>query len=183
MGNEIALHGYSHKKNEFGFAIPLPLPSLKAQKELLGMGKEYLQNLMGEPPIGFRAPFYRTNNLTAAALASMGFKYDSSKTVFKPAHGTNFRFRTRTSPRLTKIGSIVEIPVTGDYTYSLDDSCFQRRLRQAKRDFNWVKGLDGIFVMNNHLQRSGMLALKFLSALTAELRDETDFVRIMDLIY
>jgi len=181
-GHEIALHGYSHTKNEFGYLIPIPLPGFERQKKLLRMGKEYLQKCLGESPLGFRAPSYRHSKTTLRALVSLDFKYDSSKTVFKPTHGMRFRFKTSLLPNLTKMGPLFEIPVTADYTYNLDATCFKQLLKLARDDFNWIRGLDGIFVVNNHINRSGTLGFKFLRTLIDESRDETDFVRLKDLI-
>ncbi len=180
-GHEIGLHGYSHAKNEFGFIVPIPSPSMDVQRKLLRKGRECLMNEIGEEPVGFRAPDYRHSRLTLQALESLGFKYDSSKSVFKPTGGMRFRFRTGISPGPKRIGTLVEIPVTGDYTNSLDRSCFSRRLARAKADFKWVKKRRGVFVLNCHLQVSGTLGIDFLSSLISELRGDTEFVRLRDL--
>jgi len=181
-GHEIGLHGYDHAKNEFGFLVPVPLPSLEAQCELLRKGRECLRNEIGESPIGFRAPNYRHSWVTLQALRSLGFKYDSSKTVFKPTGGMRFRVRTGISPKPKRIGgTLFEIPVTGDYTNGLDPSCFSLRLARAKADFEWVKKLNGVFVLNCHPQVSGTLAIDFLRRLINELQKDTEFVRLSDL--
>lgn len=181
-GHEIGLHGYSHAKNEFGFIVPVPLPSMEVQCTLLRKGRECLQNEIGESPVGFRAPDYRHSRVTLQALESLGFKYDSSKSVFKPTGGMRFRFRTGISPKPKRIGTLLEIPVTGDYTNGLDRSCFSHRLARAKADFKWVKKLRGVFVLNCHLQVSGTLGIDFLRRLINELHEDTEFVRLRDLI-
>ena len=92
-----------------------------------------------------------------------------------------FRFRTGISPKPKKIGTLFEIPVTGDYTNGLDRSCFSHRLARAKADFKWVKRLNGVFVLNCHLQVSGTLGIDFLRRLINELQKDTEFVRLRDL--
>lgn len=181
-GHEMALHGYRHTNVEFGHIIPIPLPNLERQMELLRMGRKCLQKYTGEIPLGFRAPLYRHSNVTFKALESLGFKYDSSKTIFKPTHGLSIRFRTFLLPKPMKIGDLLEIPVTADYTYNLNVVHFAQLLKHAKADFDWVRELDGIFVLNNHINRSGTIGLKFLHALINEIRHETDFIRLKDLI-
>lgn len=181
-GHEIAMHGCSHTNNEFGYVIPIPFPRFTRQSELLRIGKECLERSLGRPVLGFRAPEYRHSKITLEALASLGFKYDSSKTIHKPTHGIRFRCRTSLLPLVTRIGGLFEIPVTADYTYNLTSAVFSFLLRQAKKDFNWVKSFNGIFVVNNHIDRSGTLGFKFLRALIDEVRHETDFLRLRDLV-
>jgi hypothetical protein len=84
-------------------------------------------------------------------------------------------------PRPVKFGSLFEIPVTADYTYNLDCTSLKKRLKQARSDYDWVKALDGVFVVNNHINRSGRRGLEFLRILIDELH-ESDFVRLKDLI-
>ena len=73
-GHEIGLHGYGHEKNEFGFLVPVPLPSVEVQRELLRKGRECLRNEIGESPVGFRAPNYRHSRLTLQALEKSGLQ-------------------------------------------------------------------------------------------------------------
>lgn len=73
MGHEIASHGYSHKtlynlgQKEFELEIKTSVDLLKS--------------IIGEKPIGFRAPCFSIDNSTKWAfeiLEKYGFKYDSS---------------------------------------------------------------------------------------------------------
>lgn len=181
-GHEIALHGCRHTNNEFGHVLPIPLPGFRRQKELLTIGQEYLRESLGQCALGFRAPQYRHNRMTFNALETLGFKYDSSRTVFKPSHGVRFRFKTRFLPKVTKLGSLCEIPVTGDYAYNLDRGSYEVHLGRAIADFNWTRSIGGTFVVNNHVNRSGRAGLQLLHALIDQLRDETDFVTLRDLV-
>jgi peptidoglycan/xylan/chitin deacetylase (PgdA/CDA1 family) len=180
-GQEIGLHGFSHVKNEFGFAVPIPYPSLRVQCALLEKGRECLRKTLGESPLGFRAPDYRHSRITLQALQRLGFRYDSSKTVFKPTSAMRFRFRTGFAPKPIKMAGLYEIPVTADYTINLNHDCFARRLARAVGDFNWVRKSRGVFVVNTHLQVAGQLGIEFLRQLINELRGETEFVRLIDL--
>ena len=75
---------------------------------------------------------------------------------------------------------VVEIPVSGDYTYSLKPSDFSDFLRIAIRDFESVKSRQGVFVLNNHPQRLGGAGYRFLRALVKKLSKRTDFLRLCD---
>ncbi len=179
-GHELALHGYSHAKNEFGFVVPIPLPRLDRQKELLRNGLDRFSNCLGVRPSGFRAPGYKHSKVTLRALADLGFRYDSSRTVFKPA-ASHFRLKTRTGPKLGRVGSIYEIPVIGDYAFNLLPGNFEQCLKRAVEDFHWAERLDGIFVVTHHINRATSIGLKFLSTLIHELRGKTDFLTLTEL--
>jgi len=75
---------------------------------------------------------------------------------------------------------VVEIPVSGDYTYSLKPSDFSDFLRIAMRDFEWVKSREGVFVLNNHPQRLSGAGYRFLRTLVKKLSKRTDFLRLCD---
>ena len=183
-GHELALHGYRHTKNEFGCLYPIPLPfpfpTLKKQKERLEKGVKELMNLTGVRPLGFRAPFYLHNNVTLKALSSLGFCYDSSATIFKPTHGMRLRLRWLRNFKPFVTEGVVEIPVSGDYTYSLKDSDFSDFLRRAMRDFEWIESRGGVFVLNNHPQRLSETGYRFLRTLVEKLSKRTDFLRLYD---
>ena len=180
-GHEIAVHGCHHAKNEFGFTIPIPLPRLDHQKALLREGLDSFLHFLGEKPTGFRAPGYKHSMVTFRALADLGFRYDSSRTVFKPASTSRFRIKTRTNPILGRVGSIYEIPVTGDYAFNLCPSNFERCLKSAIEDFDWTQRIGGIFVVTHHINRSTLLGLKLLFSLIRELRSKTDFLTLNEL--
>lgn len=183
-GHELALHGYMHTKNEFGCCypvpLPLPFPTFRKQKERLEKGMRRLMDLTGVKPLGFRAPFYLHNNVTLRALSSLGFRYDSSATVFKPAHGMHLRIRWLRDCMPFVSQGIIELPVTGDYTYSLRDRDFLDFLGGAIRDFEWIKSCHGVFVLNNHPQRLSETGYHFLRALINKLSKSTKIVRLCD---
>lgn len=185
-GHELALHGYLHVKNEFGILYPIPLPfpipSFEKQREHLKKGIEKMLTSTGVKPLGFRAPYYLYNNASLKALSSLGFHYNSSSTLFKPAHKLRLRLRwaRRFKPFVTN--GIVEISVSGDYTYDLETSNdFSFRLRRALKDFEWVKSNGGVFVLNNHPQQIKEKSYLFLGTLVKKLSKQTDFLKLYDI--
>ena len=195
-GHEVGLHGYTHTlwkgfKGEFGYLSPyefgysfsFPLPKYQKQMELIKMGRRYLRESLDIQPIGFRAPGYRHNVSTLRALANQGFRYDSSKTIFKPAYLSRFRFRTRNKPKPIKIEGLTEIPVVGDYVYNLKRVGFVNTLRQALNDFEWVRALDGVFVVNTHIQYLTRTGMNLLDHLVKKIVDKTEFLRLGDLAF
>lgn len=185
-GHELALHGYLHVKNEFGILypipLPLPIPSLEKQRQHLRKGIEKMLTLTGVNPLGFRAPYYLHNNATFKALSSLGFRYDSSSTLFKPAHKLRLRLRwaRRFEPFVTN--GVVEISVSGDYTYNLENNNLSFPLRRALKDFEWVGSNGGVFVLNNHPQRFNENSYLFLRAFVKKLSKQTDFLRLCDVV-
>ena len=185
-GHELSLHGYRHVKNEFGyfhlFPIPLiPLPAFNEQKDRIEEAMKVFVRLTGVRPLGFRAPFYLHSNITMKVLSNLRFKYDSSKTVFKPTHGTRFRVRWSRHCKPHRVQGIIEIPVTGDYTYNLKGANLYDSLKGALRDFEWANSRDGVFVMTLHADRLEKPLLRlFLQTLVDKLRGKTDFVRLVD---
>lgn len=183
-GHELALHGYRHTKNEFGcfypIPLPIPFPTLKKQKERLEKGLTNLMNLTSVRSLGFRAPFYLHNNVTLKALSCLGFHYDSSATIFKPTHSVHLRIKWLRDCKPFVREGVVEIPVSGDYTYGLEGNDFYDFLRIAMRDFKWVKSRQGVFVLNNHPQRLSNVGYRFLRTLVKKLSKKTDFLRLCD---
>lgn len=153
-GHELALHGNEHTGSpyisECGCIFPIGFPSFRKQKETIGEGVRRFFNLFNMKPIGFRAPYYLNNNSTYKALSELNFVYDSSKTIFKPCYYNSIRIRTMSKITPFKINNIVEFPVSGDYTYRINETNFSFCLKAALQDFNLVKNHRGIFVMNNH---------------------------------
>lgn len=185
-GHELALHGYMHTKNEFGcfypIPLPIPFPTFNKQKERLQKGMRKLMSLTGIRPLGFRAPFYLHNYLTLRALASLGFRYDSSSTIFKPAHGMRLRIRWLRDCRPFVTEGVIELPVSGDYTYNLANSDFRCLLGRAMSDFQWTVSHGGIFVLNNHAHHFRESEYRFLKLLIEKLSEKTVFLRLVDVI-
>jgi peptidoglycan/xylan/chitin deacetylase (PgdA/CDA1 family) len=188
FGHELSLHGYQHVKNEFGYFYPvplsfLPIPGYNEQVVAIGIAKRILEEFSGVRPLGFRAPFYLHNRATLMALSCLGFKYDSSETLFKPTHASNFRLRWPNSHKPYKFENIMEIPVTGDYTYNLKATNFSDSMLKALRDFEWIKSRDGVFVVNTHPNRMDLSLLHaFLKTLKNKLQGKTEFVSLSDVV-
>jgi peptidoglycan/xylan/chitin deacetylase (PgdA/CDA1 family) len=184
--HELSLHGYRHIKNEFGLFYPIPLPfvpipSFGRQRDSLVLAKDALRQLAGIEPIGFRSPFYLYNDATFRALSSLNFRYDSSKSVFKPTHGFRWRVRWSRSCRPHRIHNILEIPVIGDYTFSLTSDNLVNSITRALGDFDWIKSCDGVFVMNVHPNRTDEFLLdRFLRLFIEKIRNKTEFIRLQD---
>ena len=139
-----------------------------------------MMDFIGIRVTGFRAPYYMYNSVTLKALSCLGFKYDSSATIFKPAHSINLRIRwLHNCKPFVKFG-VVEIPVSGDYTYSLKSNNFYISLRKALRDFEWIESRKGVFVLNNHPQKLNNISLRFLRTLINMLSKKTEFLRLCD---
>jgi peptidoglycan/xylan/chitin deacetylase (PgdA/CDA1 family) len=183
-GHELALHGYKHTKNEFGcfypIPLPVPFPPFKKQKECLEKGLTILANLTSVRPLGFRAPFYLHNSVTFKALSCLGFHYDSSVTLFKPAHGSHLRIRWLRDCKPFIREGVVEIPVIGDYTYSLKGDNFFDFFKVAMRDFEMVKSRHGVFVLNNHPQYLSDIGYRFLRTLLKKLSEKANFLKLCD---
>lgn len=183
-GHELALHGCVHAKNEFGgfypIPLPLPFPSLERQKANLEKGVKKIIALTGMRPSGFRAPFYLHNYCTLKALSSLGFRYDSSATFFKPAYNMRLRLRWLRIRKPFVTNGVMEFPVCGDYTYSVRNGNSGAFLVQAIKDFERVKSHGGVFVLDNHPQRFSEISYRFLSTLVKKLSGKTKFVKLRD---
>jgi peptidoglycan/xylan/chitin deacetylase (PgdA/CDA1 family) len=191
-GHEIALHGYSHVKNEFGYTLfaqlfSFPFPRYQQQKTLIERGTKCLEALTKERPIGFRAPYYRLNNATLTVLKDLGYIYDSSRTVFMSSRLSYFRLRTFYPPKPIRKKGIIEIPITGDYTFGLGGQVCSKSHRfalwKAMQDFNWAREVGGVFVLNIHpyLRRFDYV-FTFLDALVQRIQKKTEFVPAKDLL-
>jgi polysaccharide deacetylase family protein (PEP-CTERM system associated) len=69
-GHEIAAHGYSH-------ALPTQLTSAEFRDDVL-RARKILEDIAGQPVVGYRAPSFSLNHDHLAILAECGFLYDSS---------------------------------------------------------------------------------------------------------
>ena len=180
-GHEAALHGHRHGRNEFGLLhpipIPLPFPTLRTQVRRLAEAATAIGKMLSVAPVGFRAPHYLSNVNTLKALNQLGFLYDSSATVYKPAHLARFRFRRLPfEPRAFR--DILRIPVTGDYVYRLRATGFSRAMDAALRDFAAAEEAGAVFVVNNHPQHFQEEEFRFLKDLIHRLRNRTEFLSL-----
>src|SRR5207247_10952247 len=69
-GHEIAAHGYGH-------VLPMQLTSLEFRDDVL-RARKVLEDLSGEPVVGYRAPSFSLKHDHLAILAECGYRYDSS---------------------------------------------------------------------------------------------------------
>lgn len=101
-GHEIAHHGYLHEA--------IKGMDEREEADVLDRGLEALDRVLGERPVGYRAPMWETTYATARLLLDRGFRYDSSlmdcDVPYELAESADPGAR-----------SIVEIPVS----WSLDD--------------------------------------------------------------
>jgi len=74
-GQEIGVHGWNHIR-------PIEL-SVKAFKDDVKQSKETLENALGKPVFGYRAPCFSLDRARLDILLNLGFKYDSSRILFK----------------------------------------------------------------------------------------------------
>jgi predicted deacetylase len=184
-GHELAQHGYVHARgivfSEYGSLLPIPYPSFNEQKKHIEIGKRSFEELTGFSPRGFRAPYYLHNALTIKVLSYLNFKYDSSKTVFKPTALAPVRIRIARHLKPLK-QNIMEIPVTGDYTLNCNMANLQMHLNKALADFELVKSKGGVFVLNNHPNHVDSVVLsQFLTVFVEKTKDKTNFFRLCDI--
>jgi polysaccharide deacetylase family protein (PEP-CTERM system associated) len=106
-GHEVASHGYSHR-------LVFDMTAAEFLQDVV-MSKKILEELTGEPVIGYRAPGFSLNESTpwfARALVRAGYLYDSSAFPAPRQHG-GFR-NGRDAPHL--IGEppngLIEFPMT-----------------------------------------------------------------------
>lgn len=79
--HEIACHGYAHE--EFNTL------SAENQFKVIQHATRVLSKITKQTPVGFRAPRFRANLDTFAALERAGYRYDSSRVSYKPGQGVN----------------------------------------------------------------------------------------------
>lgn len=106
-GHEVACHGYAHRR------VYLQTPEVF--RDDIRRSRAILQDLSGQPVLGYRAPTYsitRASLWALDALIDAGFRYDSS--IFPVRHD---RYGIPSAPRfpyrlMRAGGSLVEIPPT-----------------------------------------------------------------------
>jgi peptidoglycan-N-acetylglucosamine deacetylase len=69
-GHEVGHHGYSH--------VPLHHLSEGEERREIERALAGLERILGQPPVGFRAPWWELNDRTPGLLAEYGFRFDSS---------------------------------------------------------------------------------------------------------
>jgi hypothetical protein len=102
-GHEIALHAYRH--------VPLTQLGAEAFRADTRRGKTLLEDLVGRPVVGYRAPIFSLVKETAWAaeiLSDLGFHYSSS---VLPAKSPLFGYPECSSSPFTWPSGLVELPV------------------------------------------------------------------------
>jgi len=129
-GHEVALHTHPSEDLEM-YARPLYWFDAEQQKEILGYGADLIEKWTGRAPVSFRAGGYVLNDETFEALASLGFRIDSS--VFFSSKNNRITPFTVNAVRMR--GGIVEVPVTYVPRVQADGEIDHRKF-----DVNWLTG-------------------------------------------
>lgn len=106
-GHEIASHGFSHN-------LCSDLSDVDLREDLY-QSKTILEDLIGEPVIGYRAPNFSITDYLIEVLGDLNFKYDSSYNDFShnKRYGRPDRpFQESSSGILTAENGIFEIPLS-----------------------------------------------------------------------
>lgn len=102
-GHEIALHAYRH--------VPLTQLDREAFRAETMKGKTLLEDITGQPVVGYRAPIFslvRETVWAADVLGELGFRYSSS---VLPAKSPLFGYPECPSNPFTWPGGLIELPV------------------------------------------------------------------------
>ena len=150
-GHEIAAHGYGH-------VLPMQLTSLEFRDDVL-RARKVLEDLSGEPVVGYRAPSFSLKHDHLAILAECGYRYDSSFHPFtlhdRYARLDNLGTPLRpgvypTNGHITELALPVErfgrfqLPISGGGYFRLyPGALFRRLVRRAI-------GRDGHYLMYLH---------------------------------
>lgn len=129
-GHEIALH--THPSDDLDlYTRALYWFDAEQQKEILGYGADLIEKWTGSHPVSFRAGGYVLNDETFEALASLGFRIDSS--VFFSSKNNRITPFTVNAVRMR--GEIIEVPVT--YVPRVQSDGY---IDHRKFDVNWLSG-------------------------------------------
>ncbi len=96
MGHEVACHGYGH---ELIYDI-----GVDAFREDIRRSRAILEDITGQPVVGYRAPSFSITDQALEVLAEEGFLYDSSYFDF----GAHERYGKLNTPRQKTEGSCLE---------------------------------------------------------------------------
>ncbi|MGD2249306.1 MAG: DUF2334 domain-containing protein [Candidatus Methanofastidiosia archaeon] len=127
--HEIALHGYTHFKDEF-------VCSPKEQEEHLQKGLD-IMNDAGFTVKGFRAPCLQITPETLDILKEYNFVYDSS------CFGMG---------KIYWDGPVPQISTGHEYTWYLQSEDLEKKLKTAKKDFDRAYKNNGLFSMVMHVK-------------------------------
>jgi peptidoglycan/xylan/chitin deacetylase (PgdA/CDA1 family) len=165
-GHEVAQHGLDHERFETGIppAMVLELPhegpareylathraeleaalAVEPLRQRLRQGRQILEQALGAPIRGFRAPCLSTCPNLFLALAAEGYGFDSSKCLQPTAWdiingrpGTPPRPVTRAGYQALRAGVGLPVhPLTAEYTWYLKERDYDVTLRLAWHDLD-----------------------------------------------
>ena len=132
-GHEVGLHHHVNNP-ELG---PENLPFNKIlqdcnrdeQRTILAYGRDFISNLLGKPPVSFRAGSFRMNDDTLEILDELGFCIDSS--MFMGQIFSNITYKTKNRPAW--YGRLLELPVTAHSLFNRGSGQY----RFSPIDINW----------------------------------------------
>jgi peptidoglycan/xylan/chitin deacetylase (PgdA/CDA1 family) len=169
-GHEVGVHGYKHENLA-------ELNSRNDEVEIFTKSIDRLQTLMGQRPLGFRAPDWEFSPYTMENLTRFNFKYDSS-------------LMDSEEPYVIPPSGIVELPVA----WSWDDwGHFEVHRRSPSEVLNsWTQEFNAIyrakmpyFNLTMHPQTIGRASrINMLGKLIEAMRRRTgvEFSRCIDLV-
>jgi polysaccharide deacetylase family protein (PEP-CTERM system associated) len=123
-GHEVASHGYNHN-----LCTRIPVEELR---EDLKQSKKLLEDILGEPVLGYRAPSFSITEEALEILEDCGYLYDSSYNSFaaNDRYGKIETFPNGTGIALKTRRNIYELPVSnfraGGYTVPLGGGAYFR---------------------------------------------------------
>lgn len=107
QGHEVGVHGWDHTR-------PMKLESEVFSSEVI-RAKETLEDALGFPAVGYRAPCFSLDRERLDRLKSIGFDYDSSRISFSdhPLYGDlDVGGFTNVTPHIYRDGSFFEFEVS-----------------------------------------------------------------------
>jgi hypothetical protein len=115
-GHDVQLHAHTSwlPGSRSGKLCDFPL---QKQVDIIGEGKQLLEDWVGRAPVAFRAGAYTANLDTISALEKNGFLVDSSYFAFHRNCQLSRQLNNRYTNRPFQIGEIFEIPVTSYWLF------------------------------------------------------------------
>jgi peptidoglycan/xylan/chitin deacetylase (PgdA/CDA1 family) len=169
-GHEVGVHGYKHENLA-------QLNSQKDEVEIFRRSIDQVEALVGQRPVGFRAPDWEFSPYTMENLAKFNFKYDSS-------------LMDSEEPYVVKSSGIVELPVA----WSWDDwGQFEVHRRSPSVVLNgWIQEFNALYAarmsyfnLTMHPQTIGRASrIAMLEVLIKDMRKRRGvrFLRCVDLV-
>jgi len=129
-GHEVGVHGYKHENLA-------QLNSKKDETEILRKSLDRLQTIVGQKPVGFRAPDWEFSPYTIENLLKFNFRYDSSLMDDEKPYMIKYQERPT---------GMVELPVS----WLLDDwSIFEVHRRPPNEAFTaWMQEFNALYAAN-----------------------------------